>query len=956
MKTNELREKYLDFFQGKGHTICPSDVLVPKWDNTVLFTPAGMNPFKDHFLGKVELEFTRATSCQKCLRTGDIENVGRTAYHHTFFEMLGNFSFGDYFKREAIAWAWEFLTDQKWLGIAADRLTVTVYQDDDEAAEIWHKDIGLSMDRITRLGEDDNFWPASAPSQGPDGVCGPCSEIFFHPDDGPECEIWNLVFTQFNRSGPPPENLSPLPSKNIDTGMGLERIASMLQGKKTNYHIDSLLPLVEACADVCGRTYEPDNEDGRRLRRIADHIRACTMAIHENVYPGPQKEEYVIRRLLRRAVLQGHEMGLRDPFLYQLVPAVVDAMGDAYPEIKQTAERVAEIVKYDESNFFSTLDEGLERMDHIFSELSAKGEMVVPGDQAAKLYQEQGIPGELFESIAHERDLTFDWDGFRNAMVQHGIDSGGGQKGVMGDTGPIDDIKREVKLTEFLGYDCTTESGTVVGMVSVVERKFTEVNADTNEEEEKVELVQNRESELEPNNEQKQYLVLNRTPFYAEAGGQVADQGMIEGPNGKFEVSDVQKNGDVFVHFGAVVDGIIRQGETVKVSVDADRRLGIQRAHSATHILHYALQKYVGENALQRGSKVEFDHLRFDFSNLEGLTDEQISQIENETLARVAEGAEIKAEILSLDDARQQGAMMLFGEKYPDPVRMVSIGDFSKELCGGIHLGNSSEIESFEIIAEENVASGTRRIVALTGQRAKENQAMISEMAEAAAKQLEVPVTQVCDAALQLSNRVKSMKKQLSTGKPAKQEAETTPSSSGDQSVDYFQIREEMRKTAHLLNIPLGEVGNRIQALLGDVEELRGKIKEMESAEKVDADTLIQGAAKIGDVQVIVQQLHGSNPNMMRTLIDQIRKKTSPVAVLLVTALGMEKVVLVAGVSRDLVDAGVSAGEWVNHVAPVVGGGGGGKPDLAQAGGKHPEKIKQALVAANEFMKSSVAV
>lgn len=942
MKTNELREKYLDFFQGKGHQVCPSDVLVPKWDNTVLFTPAGMNPFKDHFLGKVELEFTRATSCQKCLRTGDIENVGRTAYHHTFFEMLGNFSFGDYFKREAIAWAWEFLTDPKWLGIQGDRLTVTVYLDDDEAAEIWHNDIGLSMDRITRLGEDDNFWPAGAPSQGPDGVCGPCSEIFFHPDDGPECEIWNLVFTQFNRSGPPPENLFPLPSNNIDTGMGLERIASMLQGKKTNYHIDSLLPLVHACAEVCGREYDADSEDGRRLRRIADHIRACTMAIHENVYPGPQKEEYVIRRLLRRAVLQGHEMGLRDPFLYQLVPAVVDVMGEAYPEIKTTAERVAEIVKYDESNFLLTLDDGLERMEHIFSELQAKGDNMVPGDQAAKLYQEQGIPAELFESIAHDRKFTFDWDGFRDAMHRHGVVSGAGQIGVMGDTGPIDDIKREVKLTEFLGYECTRESGTIVGLVSL-----------TNDEND--ELIQDRVSELEPNEKQEQFLVLDRTPFYAEAGGQVADQGMVEGPNGKFQVLDVQKNGDVFVHFGKMIDGIVRQGETVEVIVDAERRLGIQRAHSATHILHYALQKYVGENALQRGSKVEFDHLRFDFSNLEGLTDEQISQIEQETLSRVAEGDEIKAEILSLEDARSQGAMMLFGEKYPDPVRMVSIGDFSKELCGGIHLDNSSAIENFEIIAEENVGSGTRRIVALTGQLASENQATISEMAKETAEKLDVHVTQVCEAAELLSNRVKAMKKHLSTGKANKKEVGTIKKLE-ESSVDYFRIRDEMRKTAAMLNIPVANVGNRVKGMLDDIVELQRKIDELDSMEKVDAETLIQSAIKVGDVQVIVQQLHGSNPNLMRTLIDQIRKKTGPVAVMLMTALGMEKVVLVAGVSRELVDAGVSAGQWVNHVAPIVGGGGGGKPDLAQAGGKHPEKIKQALVAANDFMKSSVAV
>ena len=340
MQTNELREKYLEFFEGKGHTRRPSDVLVPTWDPSVLFTPAGMNQFKDHFLGKVKLDFIRAVTCQKCLRTGDIENVGRTAYHHTFFEMLGNFSFGDYFKRDAIAWAWEFLTDRKWLGIDPDRLSVSVYVDDDEAAEIWAHDIGLPPERIERMDEDENFWPAGAPSKGPDGVCGPCSEIFYHPATGKEVEIWNLVFTQFNRVGDPPDNLRPLPSKNIDTGMGLERTAATLQNVDSNFHIDILMPVVLAAAEVCSKRYQPDTDDGRRLRRITDHVRACTFAIHENVYPGPNKEKYVVKRLLRRAVLDGHQLGLREPFLHQIVPAVVDAMLPAYPELAETLAQV----------------------------------------------------------------------------------------------------------------------------------------------------------------------------------------------------------------------------------------------------------------------------------------------------------------------------------------------------------------------------------------------------------------------------------------------------------------------------------------------------------------------------------------------------------------------------------------------------------------------------------------
>ncbi|MFC1759516.1 alanine--tRNA ligase-related protein, partial [Planctomycetota bacterium] len=386
MKVDELREKYLAFYETKGHTRCDSDVLVPTWDASVLFTPAGMNQFKPHFLGKIKLDFTRATTCQKCLRTGDIDNVGRTAYHHTFFEMLGNFSFGDYFKRDAIHWAWEFLTDKKWLALDPDRLTVTVYKDDDEAAKIWGADVGLPDQRIARMEEDENFWPASAPSQGPDGVCGPCSEIYYKTDDGGEVEIWNLVFTQFNRVGDPPNNLEPLPSKNIDTGMGLERTAAVLQGVDTNYHIDSLLPIVKAAADVCSVEYVADSDDGRRLRRIADHVRACTFSVHENVYPGPNKEKYVIRRLLRRAVLDGHQMGRKEPFLCDIVPAVVESMKSAYPELTETSERVARVIRQEEDAFLSRLDNGLQKIERIFTAIESKGSKMV-SEECSRILQ-----------------------------------------------------------------------------------------------------------------------------------------------------------------------------------------------------------------------------------------------------------------------------------------------------------------------------------------------------------------------------------------------------------------------------------------------------------------------------------------------------------------------------------------------------------------------------------------
>ena len=466
MKTDELREKYLTFFQSKGHTRKPSDVLVPKWDPSVLFTPAGMNPFKDHFLGKVKLEFTRATTCQKCLRTGDIDNVGRTAYHHTFFEMLGNFSFGDYFKREAIHWAWEFLTDKQWLGIDPDRLTVTVYLDDDEAAGIWQNEIGLSTSRIERMGEDDNFWPASAPSKGPDGVCGPCSEIYYHPPGKKSVEIWNLVFTQFNRVGDPPGNLRPLPSKNIDTGMGLERIASVMQGVDTNYHIDILRPLVEAAGEVCGTKYDPANDNGRRLRRIADHVRACTMAIHENVLPGPKEERYVIRRLLRRAVLDGFQMGLRDPFLFQLVPVVVQMMKSAYPEIADTVQRVQKGIKAEEATFFGTVGAGLARINALFDEMKRTSRVVVGGAESADLYTTYGVPPELVENMAAELGYTFDWEGLKEAMVKHAEESGGGTVGDLFKSGPIESLKKALQHTPYLGYETGEALCEVKGIVA----------------------------------------------------------------------------------------------------------------------------------------------------------------------------------------------------------------------------------------------------------------------------------------------------------------------------------------------------------------------------------------------------------------------------------------------------------------------------------------------------------
>ncbi|MEX2119758.1 MAG: alanine--tRNA ligase [Pirellulales bacterium] len=867
MKTDDLREKYLEFFESKGCVRRPSDVLVPVWDPSVLFTPAGMNQFKDHFLGKCKLEFTRATTCQKCLRTGDIDNVGRTAYHHTFFEMLGNFSFGDYFKREAIHWAWEFLTDKRWLALPAERLSVSVYQDDEEAADIWSREIKLPAEKIERMGEDDNFWPAGAPSRGPDGVCGPCSEIFFHPDQGGAVEIWNLVFTQFNRVGDPPDNLRPLPSKNIDTGMGLERTAAMLQGVDSNFHIDILRFILDRAAEVCRLPYDPASDNGRRLRRITDHVRACTFAIHENVYPGPNKEKYVVKRLLRRAVLDGHQMGLREPFLHRLVPAVAEAMHHPYPELAETVQRVAQVIEKEESNFFSTIDAGLDRIEKVFDAMRRQGRVMVDGGEAADMYTTHGFPPELFETLAAEHNFTFDWEGYRRAMGEHGDVSGAGRKHELFKRGPLDGLKKALHNTEFLGYLQTTAAAKVMGLIAQDQLC------------DQVDEVGHAEPVV---------VVLDKSPFYAESGGQVGDTGELVGDGMRFEVIDTQKEGGLILHKGHLREGVIRQGAQVTARVDAERRQGIRRAHSATHILHYALQKHLGRHAQQQGSKVDRDWLRFDFTNPSSVSRDDVARIEDEVNARVAAADEITWTTLPIAEARKQGAMMLFGEKYPDVVRMVAMGQFSKELCGGTHLDNTGQVGLFRIIGEESVAAGTRRITAVTGSMALE--------------------------------RIRGTESAL-------------------------------LETAAALRVPPAEVPSRVSALVKEIRELKKQLAAGGKAGGVSADQLLGDAFEVAGARVVVAEVPNGTADSLRQLIDQLRRKAGSAAVLLASRED-GKVVLVAGISRDLQDRGLNAGEWVRRVAKVVGGSGGGRPDMAQAGGKEPEKLPAALAEARQVIES----
>lgn len=935
MKTDELREKYLAFFESKGHSRQPSDVLVPTWDPSVLFTPAGMNQFKDHFLGKVKLDFTRATTCQKCMRTGDIDNVGRTPRHHTFFEMLGNFSFGDYFKRDAIHWAWEFLTDKQWLGLPPETLHVTVYKDDQEAAKIWNDEIGLPTSRIKYEDEDENFWPASAPSQGPDGVCGPCSEIYYTAPGRQELEIWNLVFTQFNRVGDPPDNLRPLPSKNIDTGMGLERTAAALQDVETNFHIDSLMPIVQAASEVCGVEYSYDSENGRRLRRITDHARACAFAVHENVYPGPKDAKYVVRRLLRRAVLDGYQVGMREPFVFQLVQPVVDAMKSAYPEISETVERVEGVVRNEEENFFGTIEGGMNRIEGVFEEMKRDNRTTVNGTAAADLYQTYGVPPELFEGLAAEQNLAFDWEGYFEAMGEHAKKSGTDQHTVMGAKGPIDSLKKAVHKTEFIGYEATAADATIVGIVGGAppnERlcdKMHEIGHDT--------VVR---------------VVLDRTPFYGESGGQVGDTGTIVGDGFVFQVLDTQKDGQLLIHNGHLTEGEMPSGAKVTATVDTDRRDAVQRAHSATHLLHSALHKTLGEHAQQQGSKVDADWLRFDFTNLSPVTEEQLTAIGEDVNQHVTAAEPIQWETLPLAEARSQGAMMLFGEKYPDPVRMVSMGPtrdaFSKELCGGTHLDNTSKVAAFEILSEEGVSAGTRRITALTGQRAAEHAELTNQALQTAATAVSCAPIALVSKLEDLLAEQRELKKLLASGGTLEEPTVGFPTEVGHVELTPAQAKSILAQSAHLLSVAPLAVPERVASLLQEIESLQGRLVQRAAAGPMTAESLLEQAQSLGDATVVVAEAPTAEANLMRQLIDQIRQKSGSSAVLLASTEGDSKVTLVAGVSKDLQDQGAHAGKWVSPVAKALGGGGGGRPDMAQAGGKQPAKLPEALEVARQ--------
>ena len=873
MKTDELREKYLAFFESKGCIRRPSDVLVPKDDKTILFTPAGMNQFKNQFLGIGPLEFSKATTCQKCLRTGDIDNVGFTAYHHTFFEMLGNFSFGDYFKKEAIHWAWEFLTTKQWLGLDPQRLRVTVYLDDDEAYNIWHNEIGLNPQQISRENEAENFWPASSPSLGPDGVCGPCSEIYFLPPGSKkDVEIWNLVFTQFNRVGEPPNNLRPLPKKNIDTGMGLERCASVLQGVESNFEIDILRPLCLAAADLVGVKYDFHSPQGRPLRRIADHVRASTFCLHEGVAPGPEKQGYIVRQLLRRALLEGYLLGQRQPFLHQLVPTVVDMMKAAYPDISQTTSSVMEGIKLEEEQFLGNVEKGIRKFQKVTEKARAAGG-VISGDEAWDLHQTDGFLIELTQVLAAKEDLKIDKGRFEVLQEQHRIGSGSDAfvKAVMA-AGPLAALQKDQSQTEFLGYETTTSPAKIVGIIA----------------DEK--LVQKLASGQQSG---PVGVVLDKTPFYAEAGGQVGDQGTISGPGFEFAVGDTQKDGGLYVHIGQLTTGTLEVGTAITATVNGERRAGIRRAHSATHLLHHALQTVLGTHALQRGSKVEADVLRFDFTQPKPITDEQLCEIEQAINEKVAEGTPVTAEVMDQEAAKKAGATALFGEKYPDRVRVVTMGDFSKELCGGTHLTSTGQVGLCKVISEESVAKGVRRVTAYTGPKA---------LAKVRA-----------DEAL-------------------------------------------LKDVAIALKAPrIEDVPQRLAALNEEVRQLKRELQKQSAQSAAGVlDSLLASAETLGETTLVAGVVDSLDADGLRQLIDQIRRKQPSSAVVL-GSVKDDKLALIVGLSPDLVQAGLHAGEAVKVGAKEVEGSGGGRPDLAQAGGKNPAKLAEAVAAAKAVLRGRLA-
>ncbi|RXA96566.1 MULTISPECIES: alanine--tRNA ligase [Yersinia] len=869
--TAEIRQAFLDFFHSKGHQVVSSSSLVPNNDPTLLFTNAGMNQFKDVFLGLDKRAYSRATTSQRCVRAGgkhnDLENVGYTARHHTFFEMLGNFSFGDYFKHDAINFAWELLTGEQWFNLPKEKLWVTVYETDDEAYEIWANEVGVPRERIIRIGDNkggafasDNFW-----QMGDTGPCGPCTEIFYDHGDhiwgGPPgsaeedgdryIEIWNIVFMQFNRQSD--GTMLPLPKPSVDTGMGLERIAAVLQHVNSNYEIDLFRNLISAVADVTGAT----DLSSKSLRVIADHIRACAFLISDGVIPSNESRGYVLRRIIRRAIRHGNMLGAKETFFYKLVAPLIAVMGSAADELKQQQAMVEQVLKTEEEQFARTLERGLALLDEELGKLTGD---TLDGETAFRLYDTYGFPIDLTADVCRERNLKVDEAGFEQAMEAQRRRA----RESSGFGADYNSLIRVDSASQFSGYDHVHQQATVTA------------------------LFRNGAAVDEIHEGEEAVVVLNQTPFYGESGGQVGDKGELKNATATFVVGDTQKYGQAIGHLGKLTHGTLRVNHSIDAQVDVARRNRIRLNHSATHLLHAALRKTLGEHVAQKGSLVNDKYLRFDFSHFEAMKPEQIRLVEDIVNEQIRRNMPVQTEVMELDAAKEKGAMALFGEKYDDQVRVLTMGDFSTELCGGTHASRTGDIGLFRILSESGTAAGIRRIEAVTG--------------EGAIAQL-------------------------------------------------HQQSDLLADVAHLVKGDTNNLADKVRAVLDRSKMLERELQQLKDQQAAQESASLSSNAKlVKGVKLLVSQLDNIEPKMLRTMVDDLKNQLGSAIIVLAT-IADDKVSLIVGVTKDLTSK-IKAGELIADIAQQVGGKGGGRPDMAQAGGTDVQALPAALASVEAWVES----
>ena len=868
---NELREMFLRFFETKGHLRLPSFSLVPQNDKSILLINAGMTPMKPWFKGEEEPPRHRVCTCQKCIRTGDIDNVGKTDRHGTYFEMLGNFSFGDYFKHEALPWAWEFLTSPEWVGLEPERLYPSIYLDDDEAFDVWNKEIGIPAERIFRFGKEDNFWEHGA------GPCGPCSEIYY--DRGPEygcgkptctvgcdcdryIEVWNVVFSQFNNDGQ--GHYTELKQKNIDTGMGLERLACVCQNVGSLFDVDTVMNITRKVSELTGVHYKQNPKTDVSLRVITDHIRSSTFMICDGILPSNEGRGYVLRRLLRRAARHGRLLGVKGLFLYEIIDTVVHENECQYPELREKQAYITRVIKNEEESFAKTIDGGMKIFSDMLAGHKAKGETVFSGSDAFKLYDTYGFPIDLTNEMVAEQGMQVDDEAFRKLMQEQKVRAREARK-ALGDLGWAGvDLGKEIPATVFTGYAGLSGEGRLLAIVA---------------EDELREAITAGQDAI---------LVLDQTPFYAEMGGQVADHGVIAAGQARFAVTDVQKNkGGKFLHYGRLLAGSLSVGDRVEASVDAARRKAVMRAHSATHLLDYALRQVLGEHAHQAGSLVEPDRLRYDFTHFSAVTTEELMEISRIVSELTLDGMDVVTQEMPIEEARKLGAIALFGEKYGDVVRVVNMGGKSIELCGGTHVDNTAKIGPFRITSESSVASGVRRIEAVTGQ-------VFLDQAE--------------------------------------------------------EMNRRLLKVSEVLKTTPGELFAKAQSSMAEIRDLHQTIERMKDRLFAgDVNELLFSAKKVGELRVVTASRENTEANDLRRLGDFLRDK-DPATVAVLGTVNGEKVTLLAVCGKNAVAAGIRAGDIIRTIAPIVGGKGGGKPDSAMGGGTDVRKLDDALAMVDDFV------